>query len=131
MFWKKKKTPTEKFTHESSNKRGAFRFEFNQEISLEIKFKDKKFSINNISATGMSFKNNGLAVDDNGISKLLFKFSNLKSHVLIELEMQIIKIDKKNICHGIYKNISEDSKEMIHKYILEKEKEKIRANKIK
>jgi len=131
LFWKKKKTPTEKFTHESSDNRESFRFEFDKNISLEIEFKDKKFSAVNISATGVSFKNSGLKIGDSGISKFLFEFSNLSSPVLIELEIQIIKISDKNICHGIYKNISEDNKEMIHKYILEKQKEKIRANKIK
>ncbi|MCK5541137.1 MAG: PilZ domain-containing protein [Desulfobacterales bacterium] len=131
MFWKKKKTSTENFTHKSSDKRGAFRFEFNKDNSFEIEFKDKKFSIIDLSATGMSFKNNGLAIGDYGISKFFFEFSNHKSPVLMELEIQIIKINKNNICHGIYKNCSEDNKEMIHKYILEKQKEKIRANKIK
>ena len=131
MFWKKKKTSTEKFIHKSSDKRKAFRFEFNKENHLEIEFKDKKLSIINISATGLSFNNKGLSLDDLGISKFLLAFSNHKSPVSIELEMQIIKIDSNNICHGIYKNISEDNIEMIHKYILEKQKEKIRADKIK
>jgi hypothetical protein len=131
LFWKKKKTSTEKFIHNSSDKREAFRFEFNKENPLEIKFKDKKFSVINISATGLSFENNGLSLDDSGISKFFLTFFNQKSPVPIELEMQIIKIDNNNICHGIYKNISEDNIEIIHKYILEKQKEKIRANKIK
>ncbi|MCP3898978.1 MAG: PilZ domain-containing protein [Desulfobacteraceae bacterium] len=131
MFWKKKKASTDKFTHESSNKRGAFRFEFDKDISLEIEFKDKRFSVINLSATGMSFKNNELAIDDCGMSKIFFEFTNHTTPVLIEMEMQILRIDKNNICHGIYKSCSDDVKELIHKYILEKQKEKIRATKIK
>ncbi|MCD4741643.1 MAG: PilZ domain-containing protein [Desulfobacteraceae bacterium] len=131
MFWKKKKVPTEKFTHESSNKRAAFRLKFDKNNSLEVEFKGDRFTIINLSATGMSFQNKGLAPGDSGRSKFLFEFTNQKAPVLMELEMQIIKIDKKNISHGIFQNCSEYNIEIVHKYILEKQKEKIRANKIK
>lgn len=131
MFWKKKKVPTEQFTHESSNKRAAFRLKFDKNNSLDIKFKGDHFTILNLSATGMSFQNKGLAPGDSGISTFLFEFTNQKAPVLMALEMQIIKIDTNNISHGIFQNCSEDSIEVIHKYILEKQKEKIRANKIK
>ena len=97
MFWEKKKVPTEKFTHESSNKRAAFRLKFDKYNSLEVEFKNDHFTIINLSATGMSFKNKGLAPGDSGIAKFLFEFTNQKAPVLMKLEMQLIKIDKKTL----------------------------------
>lgn len=97
MFWKNKKVPTEKFTNESSNKRAAFRLKFDKYNSLEVEFKGDRFTIINLSATGIPFKNKGLAPGDSGIAKFLFEFTNQKAPVLMKLEMQIIKIDKKNI----------------------------------
>ncbi|MCK5096735.1 MAG: PilZ domain-containing protein [Desulfobacteraceae bacterium] len=130
MFWKKKKISTEKFIHESSDKRETFRFEFDLLNSFEIEFKEKNLPLINLSATGMSFSNDGLAADDCGMVKFFFTFTNIKSPVSIKLEMQIIRIDENNICHAIFTNCSEENKEIIHKYILEKQKEKIRGNKI-
>ncbi|MCK5311370.1 MAG: PilZ domain-containing protein [Desulfobacteraceae bacterium] len=131
MFWKKKKTSTEKFTHESSDKRGTFRFEFAKDNNFQIEFKGSTLIPVNLSASGMSFKGNGLTTGDNGIVKFFFTFTNIKSPASIKLEIEIIRIDESNICHAIFINISEDNKEIIHKYILEKQKEKIRASKNK
>jgi c-di-GMP-binding flagellar brake protein YcgR len=131
LFWKKKKTSTEKFIHESSDKRGTFRFEFDLQNRFEIEFKTKRIALLNLSATGMSFNNKGFTTNDSGIVKFFFTFKNLKSPVSMRLEMQIIKVDEENICHAIFTNCSEDNNEIIHKYVLEKQKEKIRANKNK
>ena len=131
MFWKKKKTPTETFIHESSDNRGAFRFRFGKKVSLEIEFQNKSFSIINMSATGMSFKNNKLSLDDCGVSKFSLEFTDKKPPVFLQIKMQILRIDENDICHGIFKDLSQENKEIIHKYILEKQKEKIRADKAK
>ncbi len=131
MFWKKKKISTEKFIHESSNKRETFRFEFDDESNFQIEFNTKQLVIINLSATGMSFHNEDFVMGDSGMVKFYFIFTNIKSPIPIKLEMQIIKIDENNICHGIFENCSEEKKEIIHKYILEKQKERIRASKNK
>ena len=131
MFWKKKKISTEKFIHESSDKRETFRFEFGDESNFQIQFKTKQLVIINLSATGMSFNNEGFATGDSGMVKFYFIFTDIKSPAPIKLGMQIIKIDENNICHGIFENCSEENREIIHKYILEKQKERIRASKNK
>jgi len=130
LFFKKKRTPIEKFTYHSLNKREAFRFEFDSEMFLETRFKNKKMYIINLSATGISFKNQGFSPGDSDMIKLKFEFTNNTTAVLMNLEIEIIKIDDKNICHGIYKNCPEKKKETIHKYILEKQKEKIRKERL-
>ena len=127
MFWKKKKISTEKFTHESSDKRETFRFEFDGRTNFEIEFKEKIFPLINLSAAGMSFNNQDFSVNDCGMIKFSLTFSNLQSPVPIILEMKIIRIDENNICHAIFLNCSEENKEIIHKYILKKQKENIRA----
>lgn len=131
MFWKKKKISTEKFIHESSDKRKTFRFEFDDKSNFQIEFNTKQLAIINLSATGMSFHNEGFETGDSGMVKFYFIFTDIKSPAPIKLEMQIIKIDENNICHGIFKNCSEENREIIHKYILEKQKERIRASKNK
>ncbi len=131
MFWKKKRASTKSFIHESSNKRETYRFEFDKNFCLKIEFKNKIFDLINLSATGVSFKNNELVTGDHGTIKMIFEFTNITSPVLMELDILIIKIGKNNMCHAIFNNSSEENREMIHKYILEKQKEKLRINKIK
>lgn len=129
MFWKKKKISTEKFTHQSSDKRETFRLEFDRHDRFEIDFRSKQIHLSDLSASGMSFENEGFKDNDSGVVRFFFTFKNLKSPVSIKLELQIIKIDSDNICHAIYVNCSEENKEIIHKYVLEKQKERIRAQK--
>ncbi len=130
MFWKKKKTSIKKFIHESEDKRETFRFVFDHNDIFQIEFLNKTINLIDLSAAGISFQNHGFNKNDHGKTRLIFDFKRQNnSPIILEPEVHIIKIDKNNICRGIFKNFPKENKEIIHKYILEKQKEKIRRAK--
>ena len=124
MFWKKKKTTIKKtdISHETRDKRKAYRYEFNDSQRLQIQFKDKPIQILNISAGGVAFKNNGFAQLDFDFIKITLDIPNFNGDTTFYAGLRILNIDAEDICHCIFEECALEQHELIHKYVLEMQK---------
>jgi len=122
LFWKKKKPATDTISHPSADKREFFRYEFTKNRSLEIQFKEKSITVLNISAGGMAFENNGFVQFDFDFIKFDLDIPDFHGDPTFFAGLRILKIDTNNICHCIFEQCSLEQHELIHKYVLEMQK---------
>ena len=122
MFWKKKKPVTDTIIYESDDKRQAYRYEFKPEQQLEVEFKGRTVRVINISAGGMAFKNNGFQQFDADFIKFDLDIPNFSGNTTFFAGLRILKISENDTCHCIFEQCSLDQHELIHKYVLEMQK---------
>ncbi len=123
MFWKKTKPETDTIRSEAKEKRESYRYHFKPGQGLNIKFKGKEVLVHNISAGGMAFDNDNFQQFDFDFIKFLLDIPNVKGHPVFFAGLRILKIDKNNICHCIFEQCSLEQHELIHKYVLEMQKD--------
>ncbi len=128
MFWKKKKPEDDSFTHESSDKRNTYRYQFKENQKLEIQFQGKTVRLIDISAGGMAFKNNGFKPLDFDFIKFRLDIPDFNRDNTFFAGLRIINIDETDICHCLFEQCSLDQHELIHKYVLEMQKIELRNN---
>lgn len=123
MFWKKKKLETDTINNESNDQRAAYRYEFSEEKQLHILFKNQKVQVMNISAGGMSIENINFHQFD--VDKIQFTLDvpNYKGDTSFLADLRILKIDENQVCHCIFEQCSLEQHELIHKYVLEMQKD--------
>ncbi len=128
MFWKKRKTNKKPlFDFASSNQRNAFRYRHDDNNRPEITFLGKKVHLLDISASGTSFKAENFSPGDIDNVKLDLNDPDTKKQSLISLKIKIVsKDDNTCICHCCFENITEHQKNLIHQYILDKQKKAIK-----
>ncbi len=122
MFWKKKKPETEAIIHDSEDQRSAYRYEFRKNETIEIVFLEKRVPVLNISAGGMAFKNNGFKQFDFDFVKFTLDIPNFTGDNTFFAGLRILKISNELTCHCIFEQCSLDQHELIHKYVLEIQK---------
>ena len=122
MFWKKKQPKTDTLTYESNDQRNSFRYHFKNGQGFHIEFKEKKVCVLNICAGGLAFDNKGFQQFDHDSIKLKLDIPNFKGNSTFFAKLRILTIDKKNICHSVFEQCSLEQHELIHKYILEMQK---------
>lgn len=125
MFWKKKQPVTDTIVHESEDSREYYRYHFTNGQGFQIKFKDKKVWILNISAGGMAFGNIDFHQFDYDFIKFTLDIPNFKGDSTFFAGLRILKIDENNICHSIFEQCSLEQHELLHKYVLEMQKNDI------
>ncbi|MBF0274797.1 MAG: PilZ domain-containing protein [Nitrospinae bacterium] len=127
MFWKKKHDNEPIFTYESCNYRSSLRYYPKENEPLVLEINNVKANVSDIGAGGLSFKCGRYKVGDvlNGKVEL-----NVKSY-LIEPELKVLRVSEDGFAHCIYTKISEKETEMIHQFILIKQKEELREKKAK
>ncbi len=122
MFWKKKKTETEIVASDPNNNRESFRYDFKDGKSFEIEFKGKNLMLINISAGGLAFFNQGFTPLDFGLISFSLDIPDYTGDTSFSAELRILKIDDNNVCHCIFENCSLEQHELLHKYVLEMQK---------
>ena len=124
MFWKRQKPAADplEIRHTSDEKRKAFRYEFKVSQQLRIKFNGREVIILNISAGGMAFKNAGFEQFDFDFIKFELDIPNFTGDPTFFAGLRILKIDDNDICHCIFEQCSLEQHELIHKYVLEMQK---------
>lgn len=122
MFWKKKKPDTDTVSHPSTDKREAYRYKFKKNHGFLISFKETQIRVLDISAGGMSFENNGFAQFDSDFIKFELDIPGFHGDSTFFAGLRILKIDDNNICHCIFEQCSLEQHELIHKYVLEMQK---------
>lgn len=122
MFWKKTKPATDTIRSNAKDKRESYRYHFKPGQGFSIKFKGKKVLVLNISAGGMAFDNDSFQQFDFDFIKFSLDIPNFKGNTIFFAGLRILSIDKKNICHCIFEQCSLEQHELIHKYVLEMQK---------
>jgi len=112
--------------HNTENKREAFRYHPLSPNSLTVNFLGKNLPLIDISAGGVSFKNQGFIKGNRDLITLVLEDSELKPNHLLSIAIRIIHIDTENICHCLFENPLNDQKEAIHHFLLVKQKKEIR-----
>ncbi len=119
MFWKRKKTASDLFSVESSNRRESFRIKPPEDEPIFIQLKNQRISLIDIGALGFSFNNTDFSKDDEYNVDFY-----LKGHIKkISAGIEIIGIDSQDICHCSFKTLNEEEFEAIHQYMLDKQKD--------
>ena len=131
MFWKKRKTGKKRILDfESSNQRQAFRYKHGELNGPEIVFLGKKLRLLDISASGASFKEKDFSSKDSDDIQLDLNAPGTKKLPVLSLKIKILSRDNRTgICHCRFENITEEQKELIHKYILNAQKAAIKKRK--
>ncbi len=131
MFWKKQKTSKKiLLDFESSNQRDAFRYKHGNKDGPEIIFLGKQFNLLDISASGTSFKSKDFSEGDSDYVNLDLNDPETRELPLIPLKIKILSKDKDtDICHCCFEGITEEQEDLIHQYILDKQKASIKKKK--
>ncbi|WP_041279463.1 PilZ domain-containing protein [Desulfobacula toluolica] len=122
MFWKKKNPEADVIIHESEDQRQSYRYNFKQGQGFQITFKEKKVWVLNISAGGIAFNNNGFKLFDFDFITFTLDIPNFKGNSTFYSGLRVLRIDNKKICHCIFEHCSLEQHELIHKYVLEMQK---------
>jgi len=123
LFWKKQqKNGSVQLETDSDDQRGYYRLPADLQSRLETVFLGKKVILYDISAGGISFYNQGFTIDDQDRIDLDLNLWGMKPIPMLSLTARIITIDDRNLCHLIFQDITQEQKEIIHQYILLRQK---------
>ncbi len=122
MFWRKKKSETEIIPDDADELRNAFRYHFKEGRGFSILFKGKEVTVLNLSAKGVSFKNNGFKPNDTDSIGFTLDIPNYNGNTSFVAELKILTIDKDQVCHCNFEQCSSEQQELLHKYVLELQK---------
>ncbi|MBI9092135.1 MAG: PilZ domain-containing protein [Desulfobacterium sp.] len=117
--------------HETENKREAFRYNPTPPDALTIHFMGKSMDLLDISAGGVSFKNQGFAKGERDRITLALRDPDLKPGQILSIVIKILDIDAQDICHCIVEDPNEEQTEAIHRFLLVKQKKEIIRNRAK
>jgi len=123
LFWKKKNPETDIIESASRDKRDSFRYHFKKDKQLQILFKKQPVKVINISAGGMSFSDIGFQQFDVDSIQFSLDVPNYKGETTFLAKLRILTIDENAICHCIFEQCSLEQHELIHKYVLEMQKD--------
>lgn len=122
MFWKKKSPVSDALSYDTDNLRNAYRYHFQQGRGFKIEFKKKQVTVLNINAGGLAFYNQNFAQFDSDFIQFALDIPNFKGDSLFFARLRILKIDQNDICHCVFEQCSLEQHELIHKYVLEMQK---------
>ncbi len=123
MFWKKKQPLIDTISYELQDQRESYRYHFKNGQGFHFKFKEKKVRVLNICADGLAFENIGFRQLDHDVINFTLDIPNFKGDSTFSAELKILTIDKNNICHSNFEQCSLEQHELIHKYVLELQKD--------
>ena len=128
MFWKKKNEPQKKSLIEQTadEVRGSFRVSPSSDEPIEFTFDKKMVSVSDLSAGGLSFKNDGFKVGTQEDVKLKLPGEETP----MDITLEVIKIiEAKNICCCEFLELSGEDEDAIYGYAMKRQKEELRAKK--
>ena len=121
-FKKAEQSDPELFTLKTRERRNAYRVQPSEEEAVFFQMDDQIVAIKNISAAGLSFKNEAYTIGD--LFTVNIDLPGERSP--FPATFQIIGIDSLNYCHCRFIEIDEDASERIHQYVLNHQKEQVR-----
>jgi len=133
LFWKKAKPGSEPLpapdildTRDSENQREAFRYAFEEKERISVRFLGETVWVLDISAGGISFFNKGFSKYDADRIHLDLDIPNYRGSTAFSALVRILFISRDQVCHCIFENCTIEQYEMLHKYVLELQKKKLR-----
>jgi c-di-GMP-binding flagellar brake protein YcgR len=126
LFWKKKSNKPKSLIKSTAEVRGAFRVQPLPKQPIAFLFSGKRVNAMDISAGGISFKNNGFL--DGKTENIKFKLPG--DPRVLEVKLQIVRIIKeKNICCCQFVDMQPDEDDQVARYVLERQKYDLRMQK--
>ncbi|MDY6906020.1 MAG: hypothetical protein SWH61_15190 [Thermodesulfobacteriota bacterium] len=129
MFWKKKlinrDPPGVLFAYETTDRRSAYRVQPSPEAPVIVDFEGNVVEVNDISAVGVSLKSSLLK--KHGTYEALLGLPG--RGVMIECVISVVDIDTAGIAHCSIRKMDDDGVELIHRYVLERQKQLLREEK--
>ena len=120
MFWKKKSDKKKKtLINAAPEIRGAFRVEPLPHEPIEFTFSGKKVRVTDISAGGLSFKNDHF--QEGNREEISFKLPNDPREIRCILEVVRI-IEAKDLCCTQFVDLTNEQDDMVGRYVLERQK---------
>ena len=123
MFWKKKERIEVKLDSRHSDNRAAYRIAPDEELPVILKIGGEEFKAQNISGTGVAFRCERLEQGSRSAAMVRVPTDTRIFPVVIEV---VAKQD--DLCRCRFKDINEQAENLLHAYILELQKRKIRQN---
>lgn len=113
------------FTHDTDNKRNAFRLCPPETAPILCRFKGKTISLIEISAGGASF----CSIECEAGDSERVRFFLPGQAAAIEVVMEVLRLDKLNVCSCRFTEIDEITAEAIHRYVLAMQKKYLSGKK--
>ncbi len=133
MFWKKARPKSEPVHTKGildpldpENQREAFRYVFGKQERITIRFLDRTVTVVDISARGMAFIDQGFSQYDADQIQVDLDIPNYRGSTLFSARLRILYISQDRICHCIFENCTIEQYEMLHKYVLELQKKRLK-----
>ena len=123
MFWKKKETIEVEVDSRHSDHRAAYRIAPERERPVVIKINGEQFNALNISGSGVAFRCDALEVGSRSAAMVKLPTDSRVFPVVIEVVAR-----QKDLCRCRFRDIHEEAENLLHSYILELQKCKIRQN---
>lgn len=128
MFWKRKKrrSDDDQVIHPSPDKRRSFRYELENADDINMEVCGTTVPLINLSAEGAAFPNISYKTGDTDHAGILLTQPWLRYACIVKVTIEVVDVNENNVCRCLFKNCSEEDRETIHKYILERQKADIR-----
>ena len=126
MFWKKKTKETEKklFTSPTGT-RGSFRVYPSKETPVSLKVGGTSLDAVDICSGGISFDNKNFKLGATYSMEMVLP----QGRGAFQAKTEILKIDDKDVCRCKIVGLSPDEEDLVHAYILARQKEEIAQKK--
>jgi hypothetical protein len=123
LFWKKKKKSDLEFDGDQNDYRSAFRIAPDKAKPVIITMMGNTFHALNISGTGVCFRSHNIPVGTTSPATVRLPSEDKKFSVTIEV---VAKQD--DMCRCSFRKIHREAEDLLHAYVLEVQKNKIRQN---
>lgn len=125
MFWKGKKGSKDIFSLDSRERRLYYRVSPAAKAPVVFELGGEKVKAIDIGAGGLAFKNQNFKSGDSQAIALQLP----QEEMPVPAVLTINEIDKQNICHCGFSEITKDGAEAVHQYVLKRQKEIIQSRK--
>ncbi len=123
MFWKKKKTIDVALDARHSDNRAAYRIAPDSDRPVIISINDESYNALNISGTGIAFRSEKFEVGKRASAMIRLPAEERVFPVVLEVVAK-----QKDLCRCSFREIHQEAENLLHNYILELQKWKIRQN---
>ena len=121
MFWKKKKTLDVELDERHEDNRKAFRIAPDRTKPIIINVKGSTYHALNISGDGVAFRSHSFPVG----TVLVGTMQMPSADTMFPMTLEVVSKNR-DLCRCRFTQIHEEAQNLLHSYILELQKEKIR-----
>ena len=123
MFWRKKKSVDVSLDSRYADNRSAYRIAPDRAKPVIVTIMGNSFHAINISGTGVAFRSHNFPLGTRAHATIRLPSEDRIFPVVLEV------VAKQNdLCRCCFREIHEDAENLLHSYILELQKRKIRQN---